>query len=69
MAITVGVTRKSDNARCILVKYCNDNDVKNIDKLLDIVNTADHEATHVLMDIYNIIRGTIDMENQEVFAY
>ena len=39
----------------ILVKYNKDNDVKGINKRLDLINTVSHEATHVVMAIYSFI--------------
>lgn len=69
IAFTATVARKSDNHRCVLVKYCRDNKTKGIDKLLDIISTADHEAIHILMDIYYDIHEDVDLDHQEVFAY
>ena len=39
----------------ILVKYVADTKVKGIDKKLDLLDTAAHEATHVIMHIYDFI--------------
>lgn len=68
--VTVTVKRKSDNRQFLLVKYILETSVK-VDKLLDIINLADHEACHVILDLYNII-GTevgLDFAAQEHFAY
>ena len=47
--VTVSVKRKSDNRQFILVKYIAETNVK-VDKLLDMINLADHEACHVILD-------------------
>lgn len=67
--ITALVKRKSDNRHFILVKYIEDTSVKVEDKLLDLINLADHEACHVILDIYRIIGQNVDLEYQEEFAY
>lgn len=67
--VTASVKRKSDNRHFILVKYIEDTSVKVEDKLLDLVNLADHEACHVILDIYRIIGQNVDLEYQEQFAY
>jgi hypothetical protein len=66
--VTVSVKRKSDNRQFILVKHVSDTSVK-VDKLLDIINLADHEACHAILDLYKIIGAEIDLDNQEHFAY
>ena len=66
--VTVSVKRKRDNRQFILVKYITETSVK-VDKLLDMINLADHEACHVILDLYRIIGATVDLENQEHFAY
>lgn len=65
------VKRKSDNATCLLVKFNNNGDgfSSSGDDLLDLVDTCSHEAVHVATDIYNCVGATIDVENQENFAY
>lgn len=69
-AITCLLKRKSDNAVVVLIRYVGKSQHKSSgDKLLDIVNAASHEATHVAIDIYNSTGATIDVENQETFAY
>lgn len=66
--VTVSVKRKSDNRQFLLVKYITDTSVK-VDKLLDMINLADHEACHVILDLYKIIGAEVDLDNQEHFAY
>ena len=67
--VTVSVKRKSDNRQFLLVKYITETSVKVPDKLLDIINLADHEACHVLLDLYRTIGDEVDFDNQEHFAY
>lgn len=67
--VTVSVKRKSDNRQFLLVKYITETSVKVPDKLLDTINLADHEACHVLLDLYRIIGNNVDLNNQEQFAY
>lgn len=66
--VTVSVKRKRDNRQFILVKYITETSVK-VDKLLDMINLADHEACHVILDLYKIIGAEVDLDNQEHFAY
>ena len=66
--VTVSVKRKSDNRQFLLVKYITETSVK-VDKLLDMINLADHEACHVILDLYKIIGAEVDLDNQEHFAY
>ena len=68
VGVTVSVKRKSDNRQFLLVKYITETSVK-VDKLLDIINLADHEACHVILDLYKIIGATVDLDSQEQFAY
>lgn len=67
--VTATVKRKSDDRPFILIKYIQDTSVKVEDKLLDLINVADHEACHVILDIYSIIGQNVDLEHQEEFAY
>ena len=67
--VTFSAKRKSDNRHFIVVKYIAPTSMKVEDKLLDLINLADHEACHVILDLYKIIDHTIDMNNQEQFAY
>ena len=57
------------NGICILVKYNKDTDVKNLDKNLDFINTCTHEATHVALDIYQLIGQNICFCTPEPFCY
>lgn len=66
--VTVSVKRKSDNRQFLLVKYITETSVK-VDKLLDMINLADHEACHVILDLYKIINANVDLDDQEHFAY
>jgi len=69
-ATTCLLKRKSDNTVVVLIRYMGRSQYRSSgDKLLDIVNIASHEATHVAIDIYNSVGATIDVENQETFAY
>ena len=69
LGVTVTVKRKSDNRQFILVKYIEETSVKVEDKLLDLINLADHEACHVIFDIYKSIGQEVNLEHQEEFAY
>lgn len=66
-ACTCAMYRKSDNMLCILVKHNRDTSIKK-NKLLDLYNTAAHEAAHVALRIYEIIDER-SFESQEPFAY
>lgn len=68
-AVTATVKRKSDNRHFILVKYIEETSVKVEDKLLDLINLADHEACHVMFGIYKTIGQKVNLESQEEFAY
>ena len=67
--VTASVKRKSDGRHFILVKYCDKTSVKVPDKLLDMINLADHEACHVILDLYKMIGHRVDLDDQEQFAY
>ena len=69
MATTTTVRNKKTKRFCLLVKYNKDSSDKSIDKHLDLINTAAHEAWHVLMDIYDSCRINISFDNQEDGAY
>lgn len=69
IATTSIVTRKKDNKTCILVKYNQDSKVSSIDKKLDFINTCSHEATHVALDIYEIIQQQLCFCSPEPFCY
>lgn len=64
-----GYDRKTNKA-IILVKYCNDTNVKGIDKNVDLINTCAHEALHVCMRIYSKIGEEVFKDDSnELFAY
>lgn len=69
--VTGLVKRKSDGAHTVLIKFnkISDGFVSSGDKLLDMIDICSHEATHAALDIYNSVSATVDMENQENFAY
>lgn len=69
--VTGSLKRKSDGAYVILIKFnrISDGFVSSGDKLLDMIDVCSHEATHAALDIYNSVSATVDMENQENFAY
>ena len=67
--VTASVKRKSDGRHFILVKYIDKTSVKVPDKLLDMINLADHEACHVILDLYKMIGHNVDLDDQEQFAY
>ena len=68
-ATTSTITRKADNAPCILVKYNRPTKVKSVNKTLDLINTVSHEATHVAMDTYSFIHQNIYDTSSEPFCY
>ena len=68
-AVTAQIKRKSDKRHFLLVWQISNNSVKVEDKLLDLINLADHEACHVLLDIYYAIGQNINVDSQEEFAY
>lgn len=64
-----GYDRKTNRA-IILVKCCNDEIVKGIDKKVDLINTCAHEALHVCMKIYSKIGEDVyKNDSNELFAY
>ena len=69
--VTGSLKRKSDGAYVVLIKFnrISDGFVSSGDKLLDMIDVCSHEATHAALDIYNSVSATVDMENQENFAY
>lgn len=70
LAFTQSGYNKSTNKAIILVKYCSDTIVKNIDKKLDLINTAAHEAVHVCMRIYSKIEEEVYKDDRnELLAY
>ena len=62
-------TRISDNKHVILVKYNRDSAVKGTNKQLDLINTAAHEAGHVVLDIYDHMNQQVCNCSPEPFCY
>lgn len=62
--------KRNTNAKVILVKL-NAKKTKYTDKnpKLDFINTCSHEATHVMLDIFDYICQPIRFDNQEPVAY
>lgn len=61
---------KKTNKYCILVKFNRHSDIVGLDKKLDMINTAAHEALHVAMDIFNVCCESVNPENSnESLAY
>ena len=69
LATTTKCYDKKTGEFCILVKYNHDSSVKTIDKKLDFINTCSHEATHVALDIYELIGQDICFCTPEPFCY
>ena len=70
IATTSSCTDKKTNARVILVKYNRDSTDKSVDKKLDFINTVNHEATHVAIDVYyRMISQTLHVDSSEPFCY
>lgn len=67
--VTMMVQNKKTRRLVSLVKYCCDNNVKDIDKNTDLVQLCSHEASHVVLDIYNHIYSNVNLTDQEPFAY
>lgn len=55
IASTIYAKNIATNRYTIIVKYDGDSVVKDVDKKLDLINTAAHEATHVVMFLYDFI--------------
>lgn len=62
-------TRKSDNKSVLLIKYNNESHIKGIDKRVDLINTAAHEACHATLDIYEAIQQKVCNCSPEPFCY
>lgn len=69
VATTARVKRKSDGRYMCLVKYNHPTKVKDVDILLDKINTISHEALHVGFDTFAFIEETPDTDKQETMAY
>lgn len=63
------LTDKETTADAILVKYNANTQNKKIDKVIDRVGIATHEATHVALRIYQLLSQNVSFESQEPFAY
>lgn len=66
---TSKVYNKKTNRYCMLVKFNHRTDYKDDDKTTDLINTVAHEAGHVVLDIYDFIEASVDINNQEPFTY
>lgn len=60
---------KKTEAAVLLVKYNKCSRNKELDKTLDFINTVSHEATHVALDIYEMISQSICYCTPEPFCY
>lgn len=63
------LTDKETDADAILVKYNSNTQNKKVDKVIDRVGIASHEATHVALLIYQLLGQNVSFESQEPFAY
>ena len=61
--------RKSDGAYVVLVKYNKPNTCTSVDERLNFINTCSHEATHVALDIYELISQNVCFCSSEPFCY
>ena len=68
-ATTATCRHKVTDAAVLLVKYNRNIRRKDIDKFLDTVDTAVHEAMHVLMHMYQDCNVNIQYDNQEPVCY
>lgn len=60
---------KSTGRYVVLVRYRRDSIVKGVDKKLDLINTASHEAIHSVMAIYHFVNEKVFPEdNNELLA-
>lgn len=66
---TMGVKRKSDGSFAILVRLNKIYVKDGTSKLLELIDSACHEATHYVFDTYRSIGETASLENQEYTAY
>ena len=60
---------KVDNTMVVLVKYNKESSHTNKKKNVDKINTYSHEATHVALDIYEMIGQNICYCTPEPFCY
>lgn len=69
-AVTSTCRNKKTNKYCILVKFNKHPDTVGLDKKLDMINAAAHEALHVAMDIFDACCESVDPKNSnESLAY
>lgn len=68
-ATTSTCYNKKTGAMVSLVKYNTDVRHSDLDKKLTFINTCSHEATHVALDIYEVINQTICNCSPEPFCY
>lgn len=68
-ATTSTVRNRHTGRYCVLVRYHRDSKDKSLDKHLDLINTAAHEAYHVMMDIFEACSIKVTYEEQENPAY
>lgn len=58
------------NRPVVLIKYNCDSSIKGVNKKLDLINTASHEATHAAMYIFSYVREFINTDqSNESLAY
>ncbi len=68
-ATTSTIRNKHTGAYCVLVKFNKYTSRKDMDKLLDLINTSSHEAVHVILDIYKACNVKIQYDNPEPVCY
>lgn len=69
VAVTAKCKNKQNNCYTVLVKYNHDSYIRHKDKKSDLVNTCSHEATHVALDIYELIEQNVCFCSAEPFCY
>lgn len=70
LASTSTAKNRKTNRYCILVKLNNLSSIKGINKTLDLINTASHEALHAALRLYQFAGQDIDVHaNNENLAY
>jgi len=61
---------RKTNQPVILIRYCRDSKITNIDKRLDFINTIGHEAIHAAMFIYSKIGEKVFVDDSnELLSY
>ena len=66
---TATCKHKETDASVLLVKYNRNIRRKDIDKFLDLIDTAIHEGMHVLLHMYDQCSVNIHYDNQEPVCY